>query len=447
MKNKLLLLLFLSTLLLTYRVSAQTQQAVAFTLEQAVEYAMQNQPDLKIAMVQEKIAQNQTDIAKTALLLTVNGTVDMRDNPRLPTSMFPGKILENNPNAPQYLPVRAGTRYNLTASADATQPLFDATYFSAVKYAKKNEQYQNQNLEQTRLTSKLAVMQAYYSALLNNEKLSYSRSNADRNQKYYNDAKVKYENGNLIKSDLDRFYLDYLNAVTTLGNDEKNAKASKDFLSSQIGLPLQTELILSDSLAKIAKIDTTSITTIDGKTSYAESRPEYKMQVTQMQMNQLSIQQTTRDYLPKISAYGFIAAQNFFVIGNHWYPYGYLGLKLTVPIFDGFQRKNNVDGYKLQIMNNQNNMQKLKLSIDYEVNNTASTLSNTYETLLIWQKNVALAEDVVKVNQVRFAEAKISSADLTDSENTLTQTQNNYLSALYDFLVAKVNFEKAKGQL
>ncbi len=447
MKNK-LLLLFLLVLLSTYKVYSQTQQAVALSLEQAVDYAMQNQPDVKIAVVQQRIAQNQTDIAKTALLLKVNGTVDGRDNLRLPTSMFPGKVLEaNNPNAPQYLAVRAGTRYNLTASVDATQPLFDATYFSAVKYAKKNEQYQNENIDQTKLNSKLSVMQAYYSALLNNEKLAYSRSNAERNQKYYNDAKVKYENGNLIKSDLDRFYLDYLNAVTTLQNDEKNAKASKDFLSSQIGLPLQTELILSDSLTKIARIDTNEVKLVEEQTSYAESRPEYKMQVTQMQMNQLSIQQTTRDYLPKISAYGLIAAQNFFVMGNAWYPYSYIGLKLTVPIFDGFQRKNNIDNYRLQIINNQNNLQKLKLNIDYEVTNTATTLSTTYETLLIWQKNVALAEDVVKVNQVRLAEAKISSASLTDSENTLTQTQNNYLSALYNFLVAKVNYVKAKGQL
>lgn len=446
MKNKLLLLI--STLLLVYTASAQTQPVV-LTLDQAVDYAMQNRPDLKIATVQEKIAQNQTDIAKTALLPRVNGTVDGRDNLRLPTSMFPGKLLESatNPNPPAYVPLRIGTRYNLTASVDATQPLFDATYFSAVKYAKQNEIYQNQNLSQTTLNSKLAVMQAYYSALLNNEKLSYSRSNAERNKKYYDDAKVKYDNGNLIKSDLDRFYLDYLNSVTTLSNDEKNAKATKDYLSSQIGLSLQTELILGDSLNKIARIDTNEIKQYEDQTSYAESRPEYKMQMTQMQMNQLSIQQSTRDYLPKLSAYGYLAAQNFFVQGNNWYPYSYVGLKLTMPIFDGFQRKNNIDGYRLQIINNQNNMQKLKLDIDYEVNNTASNLSQTYETLLIWQKNVALAEDVVKVNQVRFAEAKVSSSNLVDSQNTLTQTQNNYLSALYNFLVAKINYQKAKGQL
>src|SRR6185437_780209 len=219
MKNKLLLLLL--ALQFAFSLTAQ-QQPMALTLDQAVEYALQNRPDMKIAVVQEQIAKNQTDIAKTALLPRVNGTVDGRDNLRLPTSMFPGKILEpNNPNAPQYLPTKIGTRYNLTASVDATQPIFDATYFSAVKYAKQNEQYQNQNIEQAKLNSKLAVMQAYYSALLSNEKLSYSRSNAERNKKYYEDAKVKYDNGNLIKSDMDRLYLDYMNSVTTLKNDEK----------------------------------------------------------------------------------------------------------------------------------------------------------------------------------------------------------------------------------
>jgi outer membrane protein TolC len=166
-------------------------------------------------------------------------------------------------------------------------------------------------------------------------------------------------------------------------------------------------------------------------------------------MSKLSVRQAQNEYYPKLKFYGHLSQQHFSdnLNINKWYPYTYIGFRLDVPIFDGFQKKNNVDELVFQSQTAEKNLEKTKSDLDYEVKTAWVNLHDSYENLLIWQENIKIAEDVVKWNEVRFKEGAITSTDLISSEATLKDTQTNYMIALYDYLIAKVNWKKAKGEL
>ena len=90
-----------------------------------------------------------------------------------------------------------------------------------------------------------------------------------------------------------------------------------------------------------------------------------------------------------------------------------------------------------------------KLSRDYkqEVQSTQTALNNALSDLTYQKKNLALIEDLYKIDTERLINGAIKQSDLTSTYYTLQQTQTNYLNSVYNYLVAVVRYKKASGIL
>jgi outer membrane protein TolC len=130
-----------------------------------------------------------------------------------------------------------------------------------------------------------------------------------------------------------------------------------------------------------------------------------------------------------------------------WYGYGTLGLNLSVPIFTGFQRKRQVDQAFLALKKTEQNEENLKLSIDLEQSQSASTFRNNLLTLQSQEQNMQLAQEVYTTTQVKYREGVGSSLEMSTAENDLLKAQQNYFDALYNTIVAKIDYLKAYGKL
>ena len=63
------------------------------------------------------------------------------------------------------------------------------------------------------------------------------------------------------------------------------------------------------------------------------------------------------------------------------------------------------------------------------------------------KSNYDLSQKIYKNQQQQFALGAFQFIDLLDTERSLHTTERNYVQAVYDFLVAKINYEKAIGAL
>ena len=89
----------------------------------------------------------------------------------------------------------------------------------------------------------------------------------------------------------------------------------------------------------------------------------------------------------------------------------------------------------------------LTQSIDLQVQQANITLTNSLQTLETQQRNVDLAQEVVRVSKIKYQEGVGSNIEVINAESSLKEAQTNYFAALYDVLIAKVDLSKARGEL
>ena len=92
-------------------------------------------------------------------------------------------------------------------------------------------------------------------------------------------------------------------------------------------------------------------------------------------------------------------------------------------------------------------MTLLQNSIDLEIKQATVTLTNSLESLKSQKRNLELAQEVVRVARIKYQQGVGSNIEVINAEADFKEAQTNYYSALYDAFIAKVDLDKATGQL
>lgn len=196
------------------------------------------------------------------------------------------------------------------------------------------------------------------------------------------------------------------------------------------------------------------------------NRIEFSTLETQQALAGLDLANRRAGAYPRLvatAAYGFngsaVNPSNLFafrgpnsVDGNgfpnqNWFGFGNVGLSLQIPVFDGFRRKYLVQQARIQQQTIERGFETLRQSIDLQDAQSRTTLVNALDVLDNQKSNLDLAEDVARVSRIKFQEGVGSNLEVVTAETDLRSAQTNYYAALYDVLVAKVDRDKATGEL
>jgi len=164
------------------------------------------------------------------------------------------------------------------------------------------------------------------------------------------------------------------------------------------------------------------------------------------------IEVSQKGYYPTLAAfanYGYNSGRNQIaqLVTSPWFNFASLGLSLQIPIFDGFLKKSQIAQKRYTLQKAQNSGELLKNSIDLQIRQSSITLTNGLQTLQTQQRNRDLATEIVRVTRIKYKEGVGSSLEVLNAEGSLREAQTNYYSSLYDFLIAKVDQDKALGRL
>src|SRR5687768_3194436 len=188
-------------------------QSYSFSLQQAIDFAMQNQVDVKNAMLDEQIAQDKVKEVFGLGLPQINGSIDVKDFLEIPTSVIPANAF--NPMAPpdQLVAVQFGIQYSATAGINVSQLVFSSDYLVGVQATKVYLELSQKATVRTKIETASAVSKAYYMVLVNEERMKLVDANLERLKKLSDDTKVLNQNGFVEKIDLDRITVAYNNLV------------------------------------------------------------------------------------------------------------------------------------------------------------------------------------------------------------------------------------------
>jgi len=123
------------------------------------------------------------------------------------------------------------------------------------------------------------------------------------------------------------------------------------------------------------------------------------------------------------------------------------GVKMTLPLFDGFARSSRISKARLELEKTKNTMSRLEQAMQMETGNARQRLQTSLKSLQIQTANLQLAETVYQTTKSKYDQGLGSQMEIYNAQTEMKVSQNNYYGALYDAIIAKIDFQKAIGKL
>lgn len=441
-KPSIFLILFSFSLL---TLKAQQTEPYQFSLQQAIEYALKHQSAVLNADIDVQIAKNKVNETTGIGLPQVSTNFSFQDFVKVPTSLIPGEFFGEP--AGTFIPVQFGVKYQSTLGLEASQLLFDGSYLVGLQASKTYKELSIRNSKRTKIETAVAVTKAYYSVLVSNEQLNLLDANLLRLKKSLNDTEAYFKNGFVEKIDLDRLKVLSNNLETERQNVIRLLDLNTKLLKFQMGMPIEIGLKLTDGIADI-QIDTEVL--LPDSNAYS-NRVEYSLLQTQKKLNELNLKRYKSEFLPSIVAFGSTSSiyqnNDFSQLYDKRFPTTVVGLRLSLPIISGGQRIFKIKSAALEVKKSANDLSNAKNGINLEIAQAKTSYQNGYQSLENQKRNMELSKEVLRVAKIKYEQGVGSSLEVTSAETALKESQNNYINALYDLLINKVNLDRALGKI
>lgn len=435
-------------LMLLTVVSVKAQES--FSLEEAIKYALENNENVKIARVNTSDANSQVGETRADGLPQINANFGYTNNTQIPVNIVPANTFD--PTAPDgaTTAIRFGVQHQSSLGVSASQMLWDGSFFIGLKAARMLREKVLVDEQKAEQDVREQVMKAYYMVLVNQVRTGLIDINMATLDSTLRDTRAMYENGFAEKIDVSRLQVQLNNLKAEMSSVEQAILASKNMLKLTMGMPVDSEVELTDDLESFdfnyssAEIDAFSIS----------ERVEVQQIEFLKRLAELDIKNTYSQYIPKVSlnaAWGRNSGTDIF--GNlwndqkQWFTSSNVGLSVSIPVFDGLRKKYTVERkrYQLETLNYQSS--QLSNSLKQELVNAQKALDVNLEMLEVQEANLELAQEVADVTRAKYTEGVGSNLELIDADQAYKVAEINYLTALYDAIVAKIDLDKALGKL
>ena len=443
--------IFLISLFLLMNIVVRAQQnitpsAYRFNLQACLKYAYENQDSLKNAKLDIETAGYKVKEIIGLGLPQVSGTVNLQDFLKLPTSLLPGDFF-GQPGT--FIPVKFGVKYQSTLGINVDQLIFDGTYLVGLQAAKVYKELSERAYDRTKIATNVSVTKAYYQVLVSAEQLKLLDANINQLRQQLTETTELNKQGFIEKIDVDRLTVQFNNLNTTRENTIRMLALGYQVLKFQIGMQVSENLIVEGSISDISLGAEAAVGNAD--TSIYRNRIEYSLLETQLRVSKYDLKRYKSQFLPSLSAFGSssINYQNnsFGELFKQNFPTTVIGLRLNVPIFSGFQRLNRVKQAQVAVLKIDNTLNLIKNAINLELDQVRTMYLNAIVSLNNQRQNMELAREVLRVTKIKYEQGVGSNIEVTQAQTLLEQADTNYIQALYNALISKVDMQKASGNI
>ncbi|CAA6799631.1 MAG: Outer membrane efflux protein [uncultured Aureispira sp.] len=433
----------------------QAQELEQFSLLEAIAYAQRKSNSVRTAELD--VARAKADVQEyTSIgIPKLNAGVDYNYYVHIPTSLIPNDAfvidipgLNIPPPEPGYSETQFGTRNNLTLGVNLNTLVVDGSYFVGLKASKGLMEMTKRQADLTKYDIKHVIVKAYLQVLIAEQSRDVLLQNIENIEKVIAETRIFLENGMVEKLDLDRLELSMLNLEVQIEMLERQIELAHNVLKFQMNYPLEGEIELMTKLEDVFTLPDAA--DLEGKIT-SDRRIETDIMKQTIRLNELNTKRFTMGYLPSLSAFAVhqqVLQRDDLFDGKQpgFYPTTIIGLKLNVPIFDGFEKAAKIKKSRIDVEKFKLQLDDLERGITLEVRNARAVYNNATKRLVNQDENLALAERILKTTRIKYREGVGSSIEMTQAEQELYRTQANRLNALYELVVAKADLDKALGK-
>jgi outer membrane protein TolC len=395
-------------------------EEISLNLEEAVALALRDNRDIlfkaeEVKKAKEKIKQAQADLLPSLAVSTAWQ------------------------NMQEYYPETIG---QTTLQAGVSQTLFaGGKIINTIAYNKYGMEISQAVLDKTKLETVLLVKKTLYTLLLANNLVGLNKNIVTNTEAHLAFLKERYKSGEASESDILKIESSLATVKEAYQSALSQVEASQELLNNLLYLGKDVRVRPAVEFSydpKEVAYDSALLTAL-------EKRPEIRQYAAQEKAAQKSVEIAKAGTRPTVTAAWDYYSTSHILGTKNWHDYNILGITLSWPIFDGFATKAKVDQAIVDV-------KEAQILKEQSIKNIALELKNAYLSLKDAISAVTAAESDIKFYQDNLASIKekyikgiASELDADDAKLKYEIAFFNRLQSVYDYIIAKNEFEKASG--
>jgi outer membrane protein TolC len=427
---------------LSYGLSGQDIKLIT-----CIDSALSNKGNIQAVRTDIEIAKLQTSSAYQKYLPDLSLNYNYRYNPIIPTQIIPLGQFSQIPTD-EKRPIKFGTDWQQNSGLNLYQPIIDFSIKSRVAESKINEKLKNTDAIAAERDLKLEVIKSFTNVWLREEQLRSATLDTLRTYRTKELFFAKSKEGKVLKTEVNKAILTHNNALSNYVVVSSSLTREKIYMSFLTGISLEALLDgtfdfspFSDDVLNISKTDPL----LDSIPSVQSLR--FRAQLLEQQQRSERMKHT-----PTIGFEGFLGANQYTdtfnpFLSDSWYGSSYVGLSLRFQILSGSSTKNRVSQLKLE-------EEGLKSRLDDEINsvsNKSLLLSEEIRQIEyqagLSEKNIALYEENLSLNQERFDKGQINAYDLLTDEIDFQKEQSRFNEKRAELVYKQIELISNAGAL
>jgi outer membrane protein len=443
MKKGLLLLLGLAS---TFT-AGRTEE---YSLQQAVDIALKNNPSIQVSQEKITAAQGQMETVRGNLVpqLSASGSM-VRLNSLIGTKTYLLPVM-NSSYAPtgDIVPMasisqdKIGSTYS--GKLTASWPIYTGgKIWQGFQISRLNLRAASESYDSARAAVIFTAKQAYYDMLLAQSALAVTREAVSSIEKHVERVRALYQNGMVSRYDLLRAEVQLSNLQPQLIRMQNAGDLARQSFNMALNRKLESPVTLTDSMEYFpVEIDSASLVA-----KALDLRPEYRSLALRQKMVERARLISYSSYQPTVALftdYSYSKGAGF-SSSDDWNKNWDLGVSASWPLFDGGAGLGRIKEARANARQMGLIKQQAEDWIRLEVSAGYLTLKASEKTIFSQQLSVGQAQEALKIAKARYESGQATNLDVLDAQLALTQAQTNRIQAVHDYLLSLAKLEKAVG--
>ena len=405
------------------------------TLPNIIDYTLKHQPVIQKSLLDEQITRSQVNTRLADWYPQVDFNYNLQHNFQLQTTVFQGNVIQ------------LGNANTSTGQFAYSQNILNSELLLAATSAKHVRAAALQTTTSNKIDAVATVSKAFYDVLLTQQQIKVTDEDITRLERSVKDAKSRYANGIVDKTDYQRATISLNNANALKKSNEEILKGKVEYLKSVMGYPAKSALtVVYDSLEMEKEVGFD----LSQSLNY-DNRIEYQLLQTQKRLQYDNLNYTRFSFLPTLAGF---AAYNLNYLNNNIndlyktnYPQSYAGVSLVFPIVHGGKRWMNIRQAKWQLKKSDWDLTNLQNNINAQYAQAQAAYNSSLADYTALKENLDLAKEVYNVIQLQYRSGVKTYLEVITAETDLRSAQINYFNSLYQVLASKIDLQRALGQL
>lgn len=298
-------------------------------------------------------------------------------------------------------------------------------------------------LDKEKLETVLEVKKAFYAFLLANDFTGLNKKILENTHAHLAAQKVRYENGEASESDILRIESSFFAVKEAYALSESQIEAVVSLLRDLLYLDESVNITPEGKLIFAPR----EVAFEEAFLKAIEMRPEIRQYAAQEEADKKAIEINKAETRPSVYASWDYYARSHSGATTSRNPndYSVLGVTISWPVFDGWAAKYKVEQAIIDLKETRLTKEKAIKDIILELKEAYLALKNVLSAMKAKEAEAALYKDSLSVIKEKYAEGLASALDLSDAEVSYAVSLFNKEQAVFDYLLAKADFDKASG--